>query len=145
MTMLKVVEKRNPNALAQLEALVDAIVADMAEEGAMVLYEALDESTSTRTGEHYAGQPRRSSKPHEMPQKQRSSGGLQDMVDYRQVGPGEHVFGLFPEGADEKAQAEALELGAPRAGVIARAPVRRIAFDSRTHRRMIDAAKRRRG
>lgn len=142
--MLKVVERRNPNALAQLEALVDAVVADMAEEGALALYEALDESTSTRTGEHYAGQPRRSSKPHEMPQKQRRSGGLQDMADHRRVGPGQHVFGLFPEGAEEIAQAEAMELGAPRANVIARAPVRRIGLDSRTHRRMIDAGSRRR-
>jgi hypothetical protein len=141
--VLKVTERRNPNALAQLEALADAVVADMAEEGAMALYEALDESTSTRTGEHYAGQPRRSSTPTQMPQRQQ--GTLQRMVDHRQVAPGEHVFGLFPEGQTEREQAEAMELGAPRANVIARAPVRRIALDSRTHRRMIDVARRKGG
>lgn len=141
---MKTTVKPNPGALAQLYAEADKKLAAMAEAGAMALYEALDESTSVRTGEHYSGQPRRSSKPHEMPQKQRRSGGLQDMVDYRQTGSLQHVFGLFPENAEERIQAKAMELGAPRANIVARAPVRRIGLDSRTHRRMIDAARGRR-
>lgn len=140
--MIRVVERRNVNALAQLEALVDTIVADMAEEGALALYEALDSESGGR-GVKYASLPNRSSAPGQLPIKQ--SGRLQGMVDHQQVAPGVHVFGLFPNGADEAKQAQALELGAPRNNLIARAPVRRVGLDTRVHRRMIAVVRRRGG
>ena len=136
--MLTVIERKNPNALALVEAEADRIIAAMAEAGALRLYDNLDASTSDRTGTHYAGQPRPSSTPTQMPQEQ--DGNLQRMVDHGRVGPLQHAFGLYPQTAEQRAQAEAMEQGAPRINVIARAPVLRTALDSRTHADMRGAA-----
>lgn len=127
----------NPAALAAFDAQFDRAMLAAAEAGAAQLRENL--SAGGRSGVQYPQLPRRSSSPGEMPQLQ--SGRLQGMVDHGSSGPGEAWFGLAPSNADELGQARALELGNPQGNLIARAPVRRTAFDSRTHAKMNEAVK----
>jgi hypothetical protein len=138
--MLKVTERKNPNAMAQLEALVDGILADMAEVGAEDLRGNL--SAGPRSGVHYAGQPRQSSAPGEYSQEQ--TGGLKRMVSSGMLEPGAAYFGLEPENEAEREEALAQEFGAPRNNLVGRANVRRTALDPRTQSRMKAAAQRRR-
>jgi hypothetical protein len=138
--MLKVTERKNPNALAQLQELIDGALLDMAEVGAEDLRRNL--SAGNRSGVQYPSLPRRSSAPGEMPQEQ--SGRLKSMVVSGVLEPGVAYFGFEPDGHDEREQALALELGAPRNNLIARAPIRRTALDPRTQSRMKAAAQRRR-
>jgi len=130
----------NPQGLARAEAEMDAFMRAFNEECGLQLYENLDASTSTRTGEHYAGQPRVSSRPTEMPQEQ--SGGLQRMVGTGKLAPCRYWWGLAPKTKEELEQARTQELGFPRGNVIARAPTLRTGFDTRTHRRATEAGKR---
>ncbi len=124
--------KENPNILAQLNAEAQKVVLKMAEVGADALRENLSDTGGGR-GVKYASLPNRSSAPGQYPIKQ--SGRLQGMVESGLTADGAY-FGLVPNGADEREQALALELGAPRQNLIARAPVRRTAMDSRVHARM---------
>lgn len=137
---LKVTERKNPNALAQLQELVDSVLLGMAEVGAADLRANL--SAGSRSGVQYPSLPRRSSAPGEMPQEQ--SGRLKGMVGSGMQESGSAYFGLEPNGNDEREQALALELGAPRSNLIARSPIRRTALDPRTQSRMKAAAQRRR-
>jgi hypothetical protein len=127
----------NPASLAALAAQLDKVPIAAADEGALVLYENLDESTSIRTGEFYAGQKRRSSTSKEFSQKQ--EGTLQGMADSGPLGPGEAWFGYNPENADQLGQAKGQELGNDETSLVGRANLRRTAMDSRTHRRMNEA------
>jgi hypothetical protein len=138
--MLKVTERKNPNALAQLQELVDGVLLDMAEVGADDLRSNL--SAGSRSGVHYAGQTRRSSAPGEYSQEQ--TGGLRGMVGSGMLEPGSAYFGLEPENEAEREEALAQEFGAPRNNLVGRANVRRTALDSRTQARMKVAVQRRR-
>lgn len=137
--MITVVERENPNALDQVYAEVDKVLAAMREVGA----ERLDRNLAAggRSGVHYAGQPRTSSAPGEFPQEQR--GVLRSMVASGQSGLLEHWFGLDPKGKEQTEQALALEMGAPRNNLVARAPVRRTASDPSVHAEMVAKAIRR--
>ncbi len=123
--------KENPNILAQLEAEGQKFLLKMAEVGADALRENL--SAGSRSGVQYPSLPRRSSTPTEMPQEQ--SGRLKSMVQSGSTADGAY-FGFVPKNAEEAEEAKAMELGAPRANVIARQPVRRTAYDSHVHARM---------
>ncbi len=126
-----VVKDNTAQVIAQLEAEAQKFLLKMAEVGADALRENL--SAGSRSGVQYKSLPRRSSAPGEMPQEQ--SGRLKSMVESGPTADGAY-FGLVPNGTDEREQALALELGAPRQNLIARAPVRRTALDSRVHARM---------
>ncbi len=136
---LKVTERRNPNALSQLQELIDGALLDMAEVGAEDLRTNL--SAGSRSGVHYAGQARQSSAPGEYSQEQ--EGNLKGMVGSGMLEPGAAYFGLEPETEEEREEALAQEFGAPRNNLVGRANVRRTALDSRTQARM--KAVRRRG
>lgn len=138
--VLKVVEKQNPNVLSELQALVESVLLDMAEVGADALRENL--SAGPRSGRQYPNLSRRSSAPGEFSQQQ--SGGLRGMVNSGMQGPNAAYFGLEPRSPADREQALAQEFGAPRKNLIGRANVRRTALSSLVHRRMIDAARRRR-
>lgn len=127
------------DGLARAEALTDAFVQAFNEACGLQLYENLDASTSARSGVHYAGQPRISSRPTEMPQEQ--EGNLQRMTETGKLAPCRYWWGLNPKTKEEAAQARTQELGNPRGNVIARAPTLRTGMDSRTHRRAIEAGK----
>lgn len=131
MAITTIVRDNTAQVLTQLNAEAQKIVLKMAELGADALRENL--SAGSRSGVQYKSLPRRSSTPTEMPQEQ--SGRLKSMVDFGPNADGAY-FGFVPNGADEREQASALELGAPRQNLIARAPVRRTALDSRVHARM---------
>ena len=128
---LQIKETRNPNALAQLEALAQSVTLKMAEVGADVLRENL--SAGSRSGRQYPDLPRRSSAPGEMPQEQ--TGELKGMVESGKTENGAY-FGLVPKSAAQREKALNLELGAPSQNLIARAPVRRTALDPRTLAKM---------
>ncbi len=137
---LKVTERKNPNALAQLQELVDGALLDMAEVGAEDLRGNL--SAGPRSGIQYPSLPRRSSAPGEFSQEQ--TGGLRGMVGSGMLEPGAAYFGLEPETIADAEEALAQEVGAPRNNLVGRANVRRTALDSRTQSRMKAAAQRRR-
>jgi hypothetical protein len=138
--MLKVTERRNPNALAQLQDLIDGVLLNMAEVGAEDLRGNL--SAGPRSGVHYAGQPRQSSAPGEFSQEQ--TGALKRTVGSGMLEPGSAYFGLEPETEAEREEALAQEFGAPRNNLVGRANVRKTALDSRTQSRMKASAQRRR-
>lgn len=127
------------DGLARAEALTDAFMQAFNEACGLQLDENLDASTSTRSGVHYAGQPRISSRPSEMPQEQ--TGRLQRMVETGKLAPCRYWWGLEPKTKEEEGQAVGIELGNPRGNLIARAPVLRTGIDSRTHRRGAEAGK----
>lgn len=136
---LKVVERRNSNALAMLEALVDGVLADIADVGKDAWRDNV--SAGPRSGVHYAGQPRVSSAPGEYSQEQTST--LKNMIESGKLGPLEHFFGPVPQNRAEEEEALAAEFGAPRNNLVGRANGRRTALDSRVHARMVAVVKRR--
>ena len=129
----------NPVGDAIIAAQEEAFIRAFNEECGVTLYDALDASTSTRTGVKYPDQPRTSSRPTEMPQEQ--SGTLQGMVKTGKLDDGTYWWGLEPHGKDEEEEAKGMELGNPRGNVIARSPTLRTGVDSRTHRRATEAGK----
>ncbi len=131
MTLL-VTERKNPNALLELQRLIDGTLLAMAEVGADDLRENL--SPGPRSGVHYPNNPRRSSAPGEFSQLQ--TGRLRGMVKAGLLTPGRAYFGLVPNGADEREQAEDQEFGNPGNRLIGRANVRRTAYAPRTQARM---------
>lgn len=128
----------NPNALKELYAEVDRVLAAMAEAGADQLSDNL--SAGSRSGVFYPSNPRRSSASGEFSQEQ--TGQLKGMVGSGQLAPLSHYFGLEPGNSDETKQAKAQEFGAPSNNLTGRANVTRTSLDSKTHRRMVTAGSR---
>lgn len=127
-----VVKDQTVQALAQLEAEAQKVLLKMAVVGADALRDNLNDSSGGR-GVKYPSLPNRSSAPGQYPVKQ--SGRLQSMVEFGPTADGAY-FGLVPKNAAEREQALALEYGAPRNGLVARAPVRRTVYSPDTLRRM---------
>lgn len=123
--------------LEQAIGIVDTFTQAFNEAGGDQLRDNLSAGTSTRTGVHYAQQPRRSSAPGEMPQEQR--GVLKGMVKTGKLAPCRYWWGLHPVGKDQEDQAVGLELGNPRRNLVARAPGTRTGLDVRTHKRGTEA------
>lgn len=111
----------NPAGLAQIQAQLKEVKAVTAEAFAEQLRDNL--SAGPRSGVQYADLPRRSSAVNEYSQEQH--GTLKGMVK-----AGEDWFGLAPEGADERKQAEDQEFG-DGDRLVGRANVRNTAGDAR--------------
>lgn len=134
------VRDHTAEVLRELEHLFSLALDAAAEEGREVLEENLSASTSQRTGEWYKGQPRRSSAPGQYPQEQ--TGNLRSMAAVEHISSTQVDFGLYPASVQDAQQAMALEVGAPRNNLVARAPVYRTFIAPETHQRMMDAVER---
>lgn len=134
------VKDHTAEVFREIEHLFTLALDAAAEEGREVLEENLSAGSSQRTGEWYQGQPRRSSKAGEFPQEQ--TGNLRSMAAVEHVSATQVDFGLYPGSVADAEQAMALEVGAPRNNLAARAPVYRTYLDPQTHRRMMDAVER---
>ena len=129
--MLTVTERRNENALAQLEQLAQSVTLKMADIGADELRTNL--SAGPRSGRQYPNLPRRSSAPGQYSQEQ--SGRLKGMVQSGKTDNGAY-FGLVPKNAAEREEALDQEFGNPKNNLVGRANVRRSAMSAKTLSRM---------
>jgi len=129
----------NPAGFAALDAQLDKVPIAAADEIALVFYENLDESTSGRTGEFYAGQKRRSSTSKEFSQKQ--EGTLQGMADSGPLPDGSAWVGYAPKNNEQLGQAKAQELGNPDGSLIGRRNLYRTVTASTTRNRANEAVK----
>lgn len=131
----------DPNApgLAAIAAQLDKVPLAAADEIALVFYENLDESTSARTGEFYAGQKRRSSTSKEFSQRQ--DGTLQGMADSGPLPDGGAWVGYNPDNDEQLGQAKAQELGNPEESLIGRRNLYRTVTANTTRNRANEAVK----
>lgn len=121
-----------------LEAFLPRALAAAADELGVVLSENV--AAGARSGEHYPGQPRRSSAEGEYPQEQ-----FGDYINSVEAGPADDplLYLAGPGAVSNQVPAHAFHLegygtdGTERAGLGVRDPVARTGEDPETHRRLL--------